>query len=121
MARASAVLGGTLTGCGLIESFLSTGKMGSFLITMATLIRPCHTHEGDRNFNPQIVVLGSIFCLLGTLSPRRRAPPALYRSSAGFPPICDLAARADFFDDELERHRACPSIKTSADEPSDVP
>ena len=28
---------------------------------------------------------------------------------------------ADFSDDELERHRACPSIKTSADEPSDVP
>ena len=80
-----------------------------------------HTREGDRNLNPQSIVLGAILCLLGTLSPRRRAPPALYRSRAGFPPICGVAARADFSDDELERHRACPSIKTSADEPSDVP
>ena len=67
-------------------------------------------------------LISSIFCLLGTLSPRRRAPPALYRSSAaGFPPICGVAARANFSEDELERHRACLSIKTSADEPSDAP
>ena len=30
MARASAVLGGTLTGCGPIESFLSTANSGDF-------------------------------------------------------------------------------------------
>ena len=30
VARASAVLGGTLTGCGPIESFLSTGNSGDF-------------------------------------------------------------------------------------------
>ena len=95
--------------------------VGSFLSQWSTLIRPCHTREGDNNFNSQSFVLGSIFCLLGTLSPRRQAPPALYRSSAGFLPICGVAARADFSDDELERHRACPSIKTSANEPSDAP
>ena len=30
MARASAVFGGTLTGCGPIESFLSTGNSNEF-------------------------------------------------------------------------------------------
>ena len=29
--------------------------------------------------------------------------------------------KADMTHDELERHRACSSIKTSPDEPSDVP
>ena len=83
--------------------------------------RPRHTRERDRNLNPKSIVLGSIFCLQIWPALRLRATPALYRSNAGFSPIWGVVISAEFSDDKLKRHRACPSMKTSVDEPSDVP
>ena len=61
---ASAVFEGILTECGSIKGFCVLVTVVNLRISVVNFY-PCprHTREGDRNFNPQSIVLGSIFCL----------------------------------------------------------
>ena len=84
VALASAVLEGTLTECGPINGFLCVQiTVVSLMISMVNFY-PRHTRKGDRNLNPQSIVLGPFFHLQVRLALRLRAISALYRSSPGF-------------------------------------
>ena len=79
---ASAVLEGTLPECGPINGFLGVQiTVVSLMISMVNLYpHPRHTRKGDRNLNPESIVLGPIFHLQARLALRLRATSALYRS-----------------------------------------
>ena len=61
---ANALLEGTLTQFGLTNGFCVLVTVVSLRISMVNFYpRPRHTREGDRNLNPQNIILGPMFCL----------------------------------------------------------
>ena len=70
---------------------------------------------------PLLVAQAPLFFLHFILLLTLRATRAPYRSLAGPPSNYGIPVRADVTHDEYERHRACPSVKPSTDQPSHVP
>ena len=107
MARASAVLGGTFKDAEQLGVFLSIGNSSEFCDHNGQLLSVHATPAKE----------------IGILVPR-----VLYQVQYSAFKVHYLHAAehhrrstAQGLIFELERHRACPSINTSADEPSDVP
>ena len=80
-----------------------------------------HTCNDALEDNPLLYRKGSNIVPLpgATLHPRAARAPC--RSRAEPPSNLGVELKADASTLEYERHRACLSVKTSTDEPSDVP
>ena len=123
VALASAVLEGILTECGPINGFLCTGNSSEFEDLHGQLLSTSTPHPRRRPElePPECCTRFNILPLDLTNSTPTNNNGALQvecRISSNLK--CSRKGRI-FADDELERHRAYPSIKTSVDEPSDVP
>ena len=83
--------------------------------------RARHTREEWPVEHPRYFAQAPIFCPHFIWCLTLRATRAPCRSQAGPPSNLGVELKADASTFEYERHRACLSVKTSADEPSHVP
>ena len=119
VALASAVWHYGIVECGAIPTSVPLRKLRLYWISLEPRAR--HTCENVPERNLLYIAQAPIFFLHLILLLTLPSTRILYRSRARAPSNFGVTISADVTHDEYERHRACPSVRTSTDQSSHVP
>ena len=122
-ALASTVSEGTLTQCGPINGVLCTGNSSEFddLHGEHLSTSTSYPRRGPESESLSYCTRSNIPPSDPTSSTPTSPTTGALQVECRIPSNLGFSRRADFSHHELERRRACPSIKTSAGGPADIP